>query len=270
MADEDRSLRHLVNLLADLEALGISFVSLGDNLDLTTSSGQLMFHVIAAMAQFERSLIQERVKAGLRNAREKGRRLGRPPKDLGLSGHSMGGYGTIRIGMKYPDAFSSLYAMSACCLAPNPNLTGPAMDKALAIQSAADLAKADFGTRAIIASAAAWSPDPKNPPRYIDLPVADGKVVPSIAARWDANAPLAMLDQYVINLKEIRAIALDAGTKDPLLASIQDLDGRLTLFGVLHTFETYDGTHISGIQDRLEKNVIPFFSANLSFANAKK
>jgi DNA invertase Pin-like site-specific DNA recombinase len=77
-----RSLRHLVNLLADLEALGISFVSLRDNLDLTTPSGRLMFHVIAAMAQFERSLIQERVKAGLLYARVKGRRLGRPPKDL--------------------------------------------------------------------------------------------------------------------------------------------------------------------------------------------
>jgi len=188
----------------------------------------------------------------------------------GLSGHSMGGYGTIRIGMKYPDAFSNLYAMSACCLAPNPDLTGPAMDKALAIQSATDLAKADFGTRAMIASAAAWSPDPKNPPLYIDLPVSDGKVVPLIAARWDANAPLAMLDQYVTNLKEIGAIALDVGTKDPLVASIQNLDSRLTLFGVPHTFETYDGNHISGIQDRLEKKVIPFFSANLSFANAKK
>ena len=188
----------------------------------------------------------------------------------GLSGHSMGGYGTIRIGMKYPDAFSSLYAMSACCLAPNPNLTGPAMNKALAIQSAADLAKADFGTRAMIASAAAWSPDPQNPPLYFDLPVADGKVVPSVAARWDANAPLAMLDQYVTNLKEIRAIALDVGTKDGLLASIQDLDVRLTLFGVTHTFETYDGNHVSGIQDRLEKKVIPFFSANLLFSDAKK
>jgi len=77
-----RSLRHLVNLLADLEALGISFVSLGDNLDLTTPSGRLMFHVIAAMAQFERSLIQERVKAGLRNAHATGKRLRRPPKDL--------------------------------------------------------------------------------------------------------------------------------------------------------------------------------------------
>jgi len=54
------------------------FVALRDNLDLSTPSGRLMFHVIGAMAEFERSLIQERVKAGLRNARAKGTRLGRP------------------------------------------------------------------------------------------------------------------------------------------------------------------------------------------------
>jgi DNA invertase Pin-like site-specific DNA recombinase len=73
-----RSLRHLVNALAEFEALGIAFISLRDNLDLTTPSGRLMFQVIGAMAEFERSLIQERVRAGLRNAKAKGRRLGRP------------------------------------------------------------------------------------------------------------------------------------------------------------------------------------------------
>src|SRR3977135_2896451 len=73
-----RSLRHLVNAIAELESLGVTFISLRDNLDLTTPSGRLMFHVISAMAEFERSLIQERVKAGLRNARAKGQRLGRP------------------------------------------------------------------------------------------------------------------------------------------------------------------------------------------------
>jgi DNA invertase Pin-like site-specific DNA recombinase len=73
-----RSLKHLVNSLAELEALGVAFVALRDNLDLSTPSGRLMFHVIGAMAEFERSLIQERVRAGLRNARAKGTRLGRP------------------------------------------------------------------------------------------------------------------------------------------------------------------------------------------------
>lgn len=73
-----RSLRHLVNALAEFESLGIAFVSLSDNLDLSTPSGRLMFQIIGAMAEFERALIQERVRAGLRNARAKGRKLGRP------------------------------------------------------------------------------------------------------------------------------------------------------------------------------------------------
>jgi DNA invertase Pin-like site-specific DNA recombinase len=73
-----RSLKHLVTSLADLDALGIAFVSLRDNLDLGTPSGRLMMQLLGAMAEFERALIQERVKAGLRNARAKGKRLGRP------------------------------------------------------------------------------------------------------------------------------------------------------------------------------------------------
>ena len=73
-----RSLRHLVNALADLESLGISFISIKDNLDLGTPSGRLMFQIIGAMAEFERALIQERVRAGLRNAKAKGKHVGRP------------------------------------------------------------------------------------------------------------------------------------------------------------------------------------------------
>jgi len=73
-----RSLKHLVNALADLGAYGVAFVSLRDNLDLSTPSGRLMFQIIGAMAEFERALIQERVKAGLRNAQAKGKLLGRP------------------------------------------------------------------------------------------------------------------------------------------------------------------------------------------------
>jgi DNA invertase Pin-like site-specific DNA recombinase len=73
-----RSLKHLVNALADLCAYGVAFVSFRDNLDLSTPSGRLMFQIIGAMAEFERSLIQERVRAGLRNARAKGKQFGRP------------------------------------------------------------------------------------------------------------------------------------------------------------------------------------------------
>jgi DNA invertase Pin-like site-specific DNA recombinase len=75
-----RSLKFLVVSLADLQAVGVAFISLRDNLDLSTPSGRLMFQLIGAMAEFERALIQERVRAGLRHARSKGQRLGRPER----------------------------------------------------------------------------------------------------------------------------------------------------------------------------------------------
>ncbi len=77
-----RSLKHLVNALADLCAYRVAFVSFRDNLDLSTPSGRLVFQIIGAMAEFERSLIQERVKAGPRNARAKGKKFGRPRVEI--------------------------------------------------------------------------------------------------------------------------------------------------------------------------------------------
>jgi DNA invertase Pin-like site-specific DNA recombinase len=74
-----RSLKQLVTALDELSGLGVGFISYQDNLDLTTAQGRLMFHIIGAMAEFERELIRERVKAGLDNARRKGKRLGRKP-----------------------------------------------------------------------------------------------------------------------------------------------------------------------------------------------
>jgi DNA invertase Pin-like site-specific DNA recombinase len=73
-----RSLKHLVDSIADLDSYGVAFVSLRDNLDLSSPSGRLMMQIVGAMAEFERSLIQERVISGLRNAKLKGIRLGRP------------------------------------------------------------------------------------------------------------------------------------------------------------------------------------------------
>jgi DNA invertase Pin-like site-specific DNA recombinase len=73
-----RSLKHLVDAIADLDSYGVAFVSLRDNLDLSSPSGRLMMQIVGAMAEFERSLIQERVISGLRNANLKGKRLGRP------------------------------------------------------------------------------------------------------------------------------------------------------------------------------------------------
>jgi len=90
----------------------------------------------------------------------------------GLAGHSMGGYGATRIGMKHPEVFGSVYIMSPCCLAPRgAGPANPASEKALeAVKTPADSAGLPFGLRTQLASAAAWSPNPKNPPLYLDLP----------------------------------------------------------------------------------------------------
>lgn len=80
-----RNLKHLVSLLEDLQAVGIAFVSLGEGIDCTTAAGRLQLHVLAALAEFERARIAERVIAGLARVRASGKRLGRPAANLVLA-----------------------------------------------------------------------------------------------------------------------------------------------------------------------------------------
>jgi S-formylglutathione hydrolase FrmB len=211
----------------------------------------------------------------------------------GLSGHSMGGYGTIRVGMKHPEVFSALYSMSACCLMNNPFQQPAAGQRATGAAAPAPAAAATpaegnptRGTgaaapapaqgrgqgrgqrggamaNAMSAQAAAWAPNPMNPPQYFDLPTKDGELQPLIAAKWLANSPLVMVDQYVPSLKRYRAIAIDVGDKDPLGASNADLDKALTRLGVPHTFELYDGDHGNRVGARFVSHLLPFFSRQL-------
>jgi DNA invertase Pin-like site-specific DNA recombinase len=77
-----RSLRHMVLTLDELAALGIAFVSTTEPFDTSTPSGKLLLHIVSAMAEFERSLLIERVKSGVAAARRRGARLGRPRAHL--------------------------------------------------------------------------------------------------------------------------------------------------------------------------------------------
>jgi DNA invertase Pin-like site-specific DNA recombinase len=81
-----RSLRHLVDIITSLADRGIGFRSLQEAIDTTTPGGKLVFHVFAALAEFERDLIRERTAAGLAAARARGRRGGRPSA---LTGHKL-------------------------------------------------------------------------------------------------------------------------------------------------------------------------------------
>lgn len=185
----------------------------------------------------------------------------------GLAGHSMGGYGAMRIGMKNPDVFSSIYLMSPCCLAPrtsNPQ-AGAALAQAEAITSIEELEKASFGIKAVFASAAAWAPNPMNPPFYLDLPSKNGEPQPLVLAKFAANAPLAIIDQYIANLKELKAIAFDAGDQDRIADAIKTLNEVLNDYKIEHMFEIYDGNHTNRVAERIETKALPFFSENLSF-----
>ena len=183
----------------------------------------------------------------------------------GLGGHSMGGYGGARIAMKYPYVFSAVYLQSSCCLGANVNMRPEQFAAFDSIKTLDDLAKAGRGPNTLVAEAAAWSPNPKNPPFFVDLPVKDGKVQPSVVAKWAANAPLAMVDQYLGNLKKLKALGLEVGLQDSLIGSNKQLDETLSLFAVPHTFETYEGDHTNRIAERTEKNMLPFFTRHLQF-----
>ena len=167
----------------------------------------------------------------------------------GLAGHSMGGYGALRIDMRRPDAFAALYNLSACCLMNNPGVGRGGGD-------VPDVIKAE---------AAAWSPNPNNPPDYYDLPVADGEVQPRVAALWQANSPLVMVPQFVANLRKYSAIGGEVGLQDGLIGSNMELAEMLVNFGVDYQFATYVGGHSDKMHERFGEHVLPFFSEALVF-----
>ena len=185
----------------------------------------------------------------------------------GLVGHSMGGYGATRIGMKHAAVFGSVYIMSPCCLSARPaGPVDPELAKTIAsVKTPEDSAKLPFFPRAQLATAAAWSPNPKNPPMYYDLPVKDGVVQADVLAKWAANAPLAFVDQYIGALRSYRAIAIDVGDQDGLKGDAGRLHEVLDTYGIANTFEIYPGTHTSAVAARFQDHVIPFFSRTLCF-----
>src|ERR1700722_1489135 len=197
----------------------------------------------------------------------------------GLAGHSMGGYGASRIGMKHPDVFGALYIMSPCCMSPmsggGPGPADQAKERAIAgekkvaaAKSPADLAAQSPGfASAQFATAAAWAPNPKNPPLYFDLPTKDGIPQPEIVAKFAANAPLVFVDQYIGNLKQYRAISIDVGDQDGLRIDAGKLNNILDNYGIANGFEIYSGTHTSAVADRFQNHVMPFFSKNLCFTD---
>jgi enterochelin esterase-like enzyme len=189
----------------------------------------------------------------------------------GITGHSMGGYGSLWVGMRHPETFSAIYLMSACCLTSGMNVGGatPAVwKKVLGLHELSDTKTAGFVPDIVLALGAVYDPDPSSPPFFMHLPYAlsgDSLVeVPAVAEKWN-RSPLNMVPTYAKNLKHM-AIAFDAGRQDAfkdIPVNVTRLDSMLTAMGIDHTAELYDGNHGTWIRKRLETKAFPFFSQHL-------
>ena len=193
----------------------------------------------------------------------------------GICGHSMGGYGAIKLAMLFPEVFSSVYALSPGLLALVKEF-GPNSDsyKQLAlIKSKEELKKAYF-PKTIVAAARAWSPNLSNPPFFCDVPfkyINDSLIVDkTILNKWNNNLPIMMLDNYADSLKKMKAIKLDWGRNDGSRFPVQCLmfSQKLENLGIEHFAEEYIGTHMNKIwtkDGRILNSMLPFFNTYLTF-----
>ncbi len=209
------------------------------------------------------------------------------PSSRGIAGHSMGGYGALKLAMKHPDIYGAVYGLSACCMEWGDDLSAanPAWDKTLEFRSMDDFTTASkvladgpqgpdsfvsFFSMVFVAFGAAWSPDPERPPFYTDFPVdgRDGlrKPVEAQQARWSANMIVPMMSQYRSNLARLKGVAFDVGTQDEfahIVAGAHDFDKLLNSNGIDHEFSEYEGNHGNRIGERIETKLLPFFSRRL-------
>ena len=216
----------------------------------------------------------------------------------GLAGHSMGGYGALRIGVHHTEVFSTLYVLSACCLKSFTNdaqadkgsadpssglslgelaetargLAGRLSSIFLAPDLEADTGNhpdpqvGEFLGMTTLAMSAAWSPDPGSPPFYLDVPFLPSPQRTDILAKWADNMGLTIARQSAANLKQLRFIGMDVGEQDELPQipiEMSELDKLIKENHVPEIFEVYQGTHTDHIPERLEHVVMPFFSVHL-------
>jgi S-formylglutathione hydrolase FrmB len=191
----------------------------------------------------------------------------------GITGHSMGGFGAINLGMLFPDIFSVVYALSPGGLHQPDAIIKP---RVLKINTREELlARRNTWDCLYVAMGRAFSPNPDNPPFYVDLPynlIDDSMVVNKpVLKLWRQNAPFEMAGHYIDNLKELTALKLDWGRND----EISSIPGQSLMFsqkldslGIMHYAEEYLGMHSDKIwtdDGRALNSMLPFFDAFLTF-----
>jgi S-formylglutathione hydrolase len=213
----------------------------------------------------------------------------------GIAGHSMGGYGSVMLGMKHPEIFSAVYALSPCCLAMEADMSeaNTAWVGVLQLTSKDQLSRPprsfpEFFNIAFVALSAAFSPNPNRAPFFVDFPVepkpgtctppAEGKLLTNtpcvqknaaVYAKWRSHVPLYIAESNKENLKKLRGIFLDYGEKEEfehIRTGVKLLSSTFSELNIPHQFEVYaDGDHGSLIRRRMETRVLTFFNDVLVF-----
>lgn len=195
------------------------------------------------------------------------------PESRGIAGHSMGGYGAIKLGMKHPELYSVVYGINPALLGWGQDISAdnPAFDFVLTKQpkTIEEAMQGGFYPVGIIVVAQAFSPNVNQPGTFADLPFkrVDGKLEKAEPAysRWTENMPVYMVDKYVANLKKLRGLKFDSGYEDEfkhIPPTSRALSAALTKNGVNYVFEEYNGDHrnrMMGRTGRLANEVMPYF-----------
>lgn len=201
------------------------------------------------------------------------------PQSRGVAGHSMGGQGAIKMGMLFPEVFSAVYALSPAVLDVEKELGyyGAGYRRLPEIQSREELITGweEFYPNVIVAMARAYSPNPNNPPFYIDVPYIfeDGKMTVNHEVReiWEQKSVIGMVDDHVKDLEKLTALKLDWGRNEEnlhILTTCREFSMMLEELGIEHYAEEYIGDHVDKLwtaDGRALNDMLPFFNLHLQF-----
>lgn len=201
----------------------------------------------------------------------------------GITGHSMGGYGAIKLGMLFPDVFASVYALNPSTLAlfEEFGADGPAFRRAQSITSKEELITGynEFLANIVVAMGRAYTPNASKPPFYCDFPFTykgDSLIVnEKVLEVWNNNSPLYMVDQYADNIRKLKALKLDWGRNEEFAivpVTSKMFSKKLESLGINHYAEEYIGTHGNKLwteDGRALNDMLPFFDTYLRFEELK-
>ena len=198
------------------------------------------------------------------------------PDSRGISGQSMGGYGSLMLAFRHPDVFGYVYSMSPCCtlLAGDLALGSPVWEQAQNVKSPLDLpGMTEHGEllgAAMLAAEAAFTPDPRKSFPFADSPVRkegnhwapDPEAFPEFQSHIVVNAVPDLLPK----IYKLKGIYIDYGAQDEythIPIGAQALSAELSTAGIPHVLEVYEGTHSSRVHSQVETKLLPWFSTHL-------